>query len=532
MARKSKYEVGQRVRVGNKIGRIFEVDSETNAIDAIQWDDNGEITYFVYLNKKQESFLQAKQPYRTWIGGRGTGKSRNIGNSTYQKLIGLERSRGGFISATYAQILTKTLPPIMGAWAALGLKEYKSPEDPGHYVIGRRPPKGWPSPYSDPKRYENIISFYQGSVIEMMSMDRPDLQRGGSLDYIEVDEALIVPKEHLHKVVLPSVRGTHIKFKGKWCWKQKSLYSSMPYLTKGAYLLDMENKARLNPKQYFYIESTAYDNIHVLGQDFIDDLRMELDPIIFGVEIMNKRSGKTSYAFYHKFNDEYHGYIPNYIYGYNEHGAITVLGNSDREKTAPLYSSWDFSGWFKCATIYQERKGVEYMINAFHRKENDSIDGVVDDICISFADQKFKQIHIFGEPLGHNKEALGGTIYMRIWWRFKQNGWNAIISPNTHKKSDFHEVRYEFINEVLEETNPRLPKFRINTETCKSVVISLNRAEVDAKGKKNKKDEDNKSFNQEYATHFTDTVDYYFMQKYGKSGLNNSLPGRGSGRIN
>jgi hypothetical protein len=111
-----------------------------------------------------------------------------------------------------------------------------------------------------------------------------------------------------------------------------------------------------------------------------------------------------------------------------------------------------------------------------------------------------------------------------------KNGWGCVIKAPA-KMSDLHSVRYELINEILQETNPLLPKLRINQITCKPVIISLQNAEVNDKFQKDKKDERNKSFNQVYATHFSDTLDYFFMQKYGNKHLVRRLPGRGDSRM-
>lgn len=483
----------------------------------------------VYLNAKQLEFLSAKQQTKVWVGGRGTGKSRIIGHSILQKVKYLPRSRGFLSSTTYNQILTKTLAPIEESWHSVGLKEYKSAADPGHYVIGRKPPLSFETPYSSPKKYDNIITFWNGTTIELLSMDRPDLARGGSYDWGEIDEALIVPKEHIDRVLVPSMRGDMYRFKRAYHYMlyQICLYSSMPFSAKGMYLLDYEDKAKESPKEFFYIESTAYDNIAILKEEGIERMRKEMDPLIFAIEIMNKRSGRSSHAFYHAFNDDYHCYLPQYLYGYGGDHGITVVGSTDRDKTAIIDTSWDFSGWFKCCTVWQEKNGTENMIGSFHRKENDSINTVVDDFCIKYADQKFKKVRIWGEPRGHDRTTEGDTIYTRILWRFKQNGWEAEVLV-TAEKSDFHEVRYEYINDIFMETNSRLPKIRINQEACKSVIIALNNANVTIDGKKDKKDENNKSFNQAHATHYTDTVDYYFVQKYKRRQEGRPLPLIGS----
>jgi len=524
---KMKYSVGQRIKYKGRKGTIVITDDVTGAIKAIAFDD-GRTEYFRYLNAKQEQFLQMKQKDKTLIAGRGAGKTHVIGNKHFQRLEALPRAKFFLSSSTFGQLLTKTIPEIESSWHDLGLREYKGPKEPGHYVVGKRPPSDWTTPLKAPKRYENIITFFNGYTIELLSMDRPDLARGGNYDGGDVDESLLVKKEHIDKVLYPAIRGNRHYF-DSWLHQELCRYSSMPWLTLGQYLLEYKEKAARMPKQYGYLEATVFDNIAVLGQGYIDRLKAELDPYTFALEVLNKPSGRKQHGFYHALNDEYHTYQPAYIYSDNERLGM-VAGMRDRRRTDMIHASFDFHGWFKCATIYQERERTEYMIGSFYRKENDGIDQLIDDICIDYADQKNKHIYVWGEPHGHDRTTFGGTVFDRIKARFMKNGWHCEIKAPS-KMADLHSVRYELINECLEESNPLLPKLRFNQDTCKAVIVSMQNAEVNEKFQKSKADEKNKSFNQVYATHFSDTVDYYIMQKYGSKLHQRLLPGRGDGRV-
>jgi hypothetical protein len=153
------------------------------------------------------------------------------------------------------------------------------------------------------------------------------------------------------------------------------------------------------------------------------------------------------------------------------------------------------------------------MRSQHHVYDNSSIDELIDEMCIELGDQALKHINIYGDPRGHDARAEGVTLYERIRSRLNSNGWSCtiVVKPmRTQQQS----VRYEYINEVLAETNPQLPKLRINDETCKDVIVALNIAEVKPDFSKNKKNESEREYNQAHATHYTDTVDYFFVQKY------------------
>jgi hypothetical protein len=80
-----------------------------------------------------------------------------------------------------------------------------------------------------------------------------------------------------------------------------------------------------------------------------------------------------------------------------------------------------------------------------------------------------------------------------------------------------HFDKYLLLNAMLKENDPRLPKIRINEANNPDLIIALERTEaleslngVD----KNKKDERNKDFPQQHATHLTDAFDIPIVSMY------------------
>jgi len=113
----------------------------------------------VYVNAKQAAIVQSTQPVKVWIGGRGSGKSTVHGVLDYLRVQYLPRAKWFKAGLTYNQILTKFLPPAIEVWERIGLYEHQGPAKPGHFVIGRRPPAEWDSPWQPPRRFENGISI-------------------------------------------------------------------------------------------------------------------------------------------------------------------------------------------------------------------------------------------------------------------------------------------------------------------------------------------------------------------------------------
>ncbi|MEO7175354.1 MAG: hypothetical protein ABI002_06165 [Saprospiraceae bacterium] len=467
----------------------------------------------VYLNAKQIEFLRAPQKDKTFMGARGTGKSTEIGACTSQQAAYMPRAKIFFSSSTYGQLQTKTIPAMEVIWNQVGLKEYKSAKEPGHYRIGQRPPPGWANAFQEPRRYENIISFFNGFRIELLSMDRPDLARGGSYDGGHIDEIALVDEKDYGKVLRPMIRGNRHRFT-HYMHQQICKYTSIPWLKKGQWLFKFEELAKAEPDKYLWLESNIWDNVGVLGEDYIRNLELELSYLEFQVECMNQRIRKVEDGFYNKFSEERNLYAPNYQYDdYTERG-IAVTGTDDVWADQFIEASFDFSGWFNCATIMQERDNVEKVKKQFYRKADGKINELVDDICKHFKSNIVKYVRVWGEPRGHDRNAAGESFFVQVKARFELNGWACEIRAEGGRTTS-HLERYHFMNELLSGENPNLPKVLINEEECKDVIIAIQITDVNADFSKNKSKEKDRDFPQEHAPHFPDTLDYYFVQKHG-----------------
>ena len=96
----------------------------------------------------------------------------------------MPRSVTSITGRTYGQIYTRTLPSALKFLEKIGFEKDKD------YVINRRPPRGWKDPYEHITKYDNFISFANGTGFLMLSQEREGSARGPNLDREIVDEAL------------------------------------------------------------------------------------------------------------------------------------------------------------------------------------------------------------------------------------------------------------------------------------------------------------------------------------------------------
>ena len=474
------------------------------------------------------------KPFKMFLGGRGSGKTTTEGAEQYRCMKKMPRSRGFLASSTYAQLLTNTLPAVEMKWAEMGLAEGED------YVIGVKPPRNFTKCLDEPRDYKNVVSWANGRRIQMMSMDRPDLQRGGTYTDGAADEAALIPHEHVTKVMIPSLRGFVREFNTPLRGVLRC-YTSIPWKPRGYWTLDYQDKAMSQPDMYHFSEANAYDNIHVLGQDYLTRLEAELPYLEFLVEVMNQRVRKVADAFYHKFDAERHTYSPGYDYTEGERGiAVDKRKDPDGIKDAHykrdevLDISLDFSGFFNCLTVWQEshendgrtKRRVEYCLRQLFVKSSEGKVGeLVDKFCATYANHKFKVVRLWGEPRGHDAKAdTRQTMFQQIQERMVRHGWQVEIrvKPGQVKA---HKERNYFMNEVLAETNIALPIVRFNDATCKDAIIAMQVTAVRDDYQKDKSKESDRAFPQEHAPHFTDTADYYIMQKHGhRVGMRSARP--------
>jgi hypothetical protein len=472
----------------------------------------------VYWNAKQLAFLRAIRPYKMFLGGRGSGKTTTEGGEQYRCMVEMPRSRGFLASSTYAQLLSSTLPAVEMKWGELGLVEGED------YVVGTRPPKTFTKCLDEPRRYENVVSFANGRRIQLMSMDRPDLQRGGTYTDGAADEAALISHEHVTKVMIPSLRGFVREFNTPLRGTFRA-YTSIPWKPSGYWALDYEEKAKSQPDMYHFEEANAYDNIHVLGQDYLTRLEAELPYLEFLVEVMNQRVRKVRDAFYHKFDPDRHTYTARYLYDEGERGIVTNGSMDANYKGEHLLDlSFDFSGYFNCATAWQEgtlhdghaKRRAEYCLHQFFvRADEGKVAELVDKICVHYIRHNFKVVRLWGEPRGHDpKPDTPRTMFQQIQECFVSKGWTVEIRVKPGQAKS-HKERNYYLNELLAESNAALPVLRFNDATCKDVIIAMQVTALKDDFQKDKRAEKDRAFRQEHAPHFTDTVDYYMTQKHG-----------------
>jgi len=468
----------------------------------------------VYVNEKQRQFLSATQKRRTFVGGRGSGKTTVAGHQTRLEMNYLPRAKVFLAGLTYTQLLANTLPAMEGAWDAHGLREYDPKTGIGHYVKGKKPPSDWIKPYQPPGNFENVISFLNGYTIQLLSMDRAETARGGNYDGGHIDESALMKYEHVTKILSPMIRGNVHRF-SHHLHQGFYDYTSVPWLPSGQWVFKTEDLAKEQAEQAFFLESTAYDNAAALGPDYFVKTRNSMSQLEWDVEVMNKRLTRLPNSFYPSLSEERHGVWKTYSYTQDEKTGLITYLDSDRDPARHLELSFDFNAAFTSVIVCQEHSPEFRVLDALWVKQSQTnvLDALITSFCDAYEGHGKKELLIYGDRNGNNKQTNSEqTYYQQIQKALAIRGWNSTLMVQGLDPD--HRLKHVALNQILAEGNPRLPLVRINRNKCKYLIISMQQAPILPDWKKDKRSE-KQAIDQERATHLSDCFDNIVYRKYG-----------------
>jgi len=472
----------------------------------------------IYYNPKQIEFLNTTgKVVKVFKGGRGSGKTRIIPEDILLRASELPRARIFLASYTYDQIYDNIVPDIHDVFKEHGLIEGRD------YVVDKRPPDSFIKPYKKIEKYNRSLSLFNGFSVQFVSLGRyPGLVRGRSFDGGILDEALLINEDTMSSILLPTQRGLD-HWRNNPYWKMLSIYTSHPRKPESMWILQYKKLAAQLPWKYFYMEATAYDNIEVLGQDYIDDLEQTMNFVDFSIEVMNTPVRDIPSMFYYRFNVEKH----TYRYDFELDGRVKIeskVSGRDTDINAPFDVSFDFGGRYSCMSVSQTRGNTEYFVNEFDTNnitDAEKKSGVVKklphivaDFCGYYQTHHSKHVNIWGDRTGTHQAVVDEyTYYETIQGLLSELGWTSTMMIDS-SNDGLHKSRWFLMNECFAEASDDLPRIRINANRCPNLISSLSNTRITDDFKKDKKDERNIKFNQSTAPHLSDTFDNKLFKKY------------------
>lgn len=490
---------------------------------------------------------------------RGGGKTSHITAPWLtRRTYAMPRSRVGLLTVSFKKLFGDLFPSILRSWDELGYIEGK------HYTVRKPGPVKWERPYDKMIDWSNAVHFSCGSGIVGLSLDRPTMNVGLSLDALAVEEARWCDGETIMGRVRQTVRGNTQYFGHLSChhsmlivtdkgenahqrWYQKvgmrmdpeqvliiqQLYYRRQQLRSKLEdtslsprtLADYKNEVALLSQSLndlrktatFFNTGTALDNIEQIGWENFLAMEQQLDPAVFARSMMNEDVDYVVGAWYNGFDASRHCYIPETTSFTSSKGLSSERdpGNDSRHDAeinpgAPLDIALDYGGNFNCMAVGQMFHDLLRIDRGFHAVHPGTTEDVVLAFCHHYRYHKRKEVYYYWDHTA--KDPHGGSRFR--YFEIVQNtlrdqGWhvNSIEIGRTPAPA----VRYEMFNKIFKAPEPPV---MWNPDGCADMITSMKLTRIrqgrDGNGIRKNKDAEKEVDNLElhvHAPHYGDAVD-------------------------
>ena len=299
--------------------------------------------------------------------------------------------------------------------------------------------------------------------------------------------------------------------------------------------------------------ASTLENVDVLGEEYIRQMKRDLPPYTFMVSILNVKIKKSNDGFYSNLDiDHVHGYIPDEIdplsqANFRTEKATGIIGgkkitsesyqpdlkelserndcrmDADCVNDLPLYLAFDYNANINTLVVGQvyQRDGVEAVnvIKSFYVKNERKLRDLVDDFSHYYAPKRAvnRDVVYYYDATAKQGASYALTderFYQAVIKELERNGWNVTaIDMGVPEK---HEVKHRIINNGL--AGIEYPAIRINQPNNPDLIIALQLCEVSIgyqgfrKDKsQEKKPETEENLPLQQRTDFTDAFDSLYL---------------------
>lgn len=307
--------------------------------------------------------------------------------------------------------------------------------------------------------------------------------------------------------------------------------------------------------------ASSLDNVDILGESYIRQMKRDLPSYTFMVSIMNVKMQKSNDGFYANLDiDNVHGYIPDEIdplatAKFSTQKATGVVDgkrvtsesyqpdfkelaerddcrmDADCINELPLYIALDYNANINTMVVGQvyQRDGLECVnvIKSFYVKNERKLRELIADFSRYYAPKRAfnRDVTYFYDATAKQGASYATTderFYMTVQSELERNGWNVTgIDMGVPER---HDVKHKIINDALAHFEG--PAIRINQPNNPDLIIALQLCEVqisykgfrkDKSGEKKPESEDSTPL--QNRTDFTDAFDSLYLGcKYWRGG--------------
>ncbi len=455
----------------------------------------------LYFNPAQMEAMVVGARYEYIIGGRGLGKSEGFdARALLRNAFAMPGSTGALLSPSFAKMRRQTFPAMARALERWGYLENV------HYYFNRRPPReaNFKAPRIRPFTWENTLCFFNGSLVHMVSFDRPMATNSMSLDYIIGPEARFLPYERIVQEVWPAVRGNRELFgscawhggctfttdmpagrEGSWILEKardmdpevireiKRLYLRMkllePLRCKGAeqeYRGVRRKLTEMRSKATFFASYSSLMNIEILGEQWFAQQCRDLPRSVFATSIMSSRARNVPNAFYPSF-DPARCVFDSPADG----GDLAML-----DLSLPLLVANDYNASINTMVCAQLQGGVLRVIREFYVKNPQTLEHLIRAFARYFQDSPVRRVYFYYDSTAVARSAASGYSFSEVEIQIlREEGFT--VQPFYLGQPAKHAEKYQWLNAAFAGYDGSgLPGVQISRQGCPALIEALGRA--------------------------------------------------------
>lgn len=511
----------------------------------------------IELSEPQSAILSSRASVLLNMAGQGAGKSKVIGYSTGQMILEFPRLIGFIGANTHLQLSQSTLARVFETWREVyGLEEYDEKQRPhGVFVVDKRPPSHFRRMHWL-RKYEGTISFWNGALIYIGSLENYKAHDGKEFAWAHLDETKDTEEAALKDVILGRLRQYGL-------WYDK--YTSDLHLDINKDSEKPESWVAWNPLHIH--TSPALDGVDWLNKMFkLSEYAQDIKAAVMQEEraFFNCRFGNKEVVIYSTHHNA-HNLPPNYIANQKENlgddDKILMLiygypfGKSGGEyytnyrrdlhvkpvpfnPALPVHQGWDFNvvPYMTCIPVqfdevvkFIDQAGIKYdrpaegremievtIIKVYTEYCLPDPQNTTEAVCNVFAedhDPDVTEIYYYGDASGLNRiPGMGSKTNFRMiedtLYMFMHNGSKKVKAPNVAPLK-----RRDLLNAIFAGRHPDI-EIEIDPE-CVKLIEDLENVKLGNKGKVKKRKKDDKTGEMvEKHGHPSDALEYIISEVF------------------
>lgn len=523
-----------------------------------------------FFNRMQRQAMAISAHDEYIIASRGTGKSEGIdARVIIRNVWEMPGSLGALISPSYAKAWCNTLPAICKALSEWGYRQGV------HYVVGHKasPAMGFGKPVRPlmGEGWANAFHFWNGTVMVVLSFNNSMSANSMSIDWLIGPEAKFLSYDKIKSEVNPANRG-NLQYFGSCPHHHSVCYSTdMPTNGAGRWLLDKVDEMstdhvnlirtlyrklieyKMKPltdhtqrmvrelqrdldlarkyqppvkpepgkaREYtvFYGEYDIFDNLEVVGEDYIWQMERDSPALVWRTAFLNERIFKVANGFYSALDENVHFYVP------SDSGRLSALGSDwnrlqksgclgdgDLDFSRELHMGFDANASICTAVVAQKRDRTMKVLKSFYVKTPSKLQDLAQQVCDYYRPKLGHDVVIYYDHTFTWENATSSESYASTLERvFTDNGYN--VTMVYVGQAPAHDWKHLMIDRTLKGDPEFLfPQFNLyNNEFLK---IAMEQAGVHQgrngfeKDKSVEKTDDTPDNPDQYKTHVTDAFD-------------------------